>query len=206
MSTGYFTYYTHGREPFRYGLSQFAPPANEPITLADAKNHCRIDVSTDDAAVTSMIVAAREMVENDTGRRIVTQTWDMYLDRFPIGFRDMRCPWGPWQSISSIKYIDLSGTQQTWGSTHYGLDSTSFEPRIYLQWADIYPVPRPIQNAIVIRHVSGYTSPPESLKHAIRVLVAHWYDQARSMSSGLEIKSVPKAYESLIAPYRQSIV
>ncbi len=204
MNDGYFLYYTNGREPLRYGLSVVTPPASEPITVAEAKQHCRVDISTDDAYIGSLITVAREYVENVLGRRIVTQTWDLKLDRFPPGFRDFRVPYGPWQSITSIQYIALDGTTQTWASTHYNLDAATFEPRVYLSWMDIYPVPRPIQNAVTIRHVSGYATVPENYKHMVRLLVSHYYDTARNVVDGLKLMKTPRAFDSLLAQERQS--
>ena len=34
----------------------------EPVTLSEAKDFCKIDISTDDAILTELITAAREMV------------------------------------------------------------------------------------------------------------------------------------------------
>lgn len=203
----YHNYYPfYGTEVLRYGLSLVTPPASEPVTLAEIKTHCRVDISTDDSYLSALITAARNHVENVLGRRIVTQTWDMTMDRFPLGLRDMRMPWGPWQSITSIKYVDLNGTTQTWNPSNYNLDNASFEPRIYLSWAMIYPVPRPIQNAVTIRYVAGFTTIPENIKHGIKMLVDHWYTNARGATDGNKLQSTPHGFDMLIGAERQSII
>jgi hypothetical protein len=56
----------------------------EPITLADAKLHCRIEYPDDDALVTSLITAARRHCETQLRQALITQTWLMYLDSFPL--------------------------------------------------------------------------------------------------------------------------
>jgi len=53
-------------------------PADRPVTLAEVKNHCRIDHSDDDTLVQSYIDAAVAHVEGWSGvlgRCLVTQTW-----------------------------------------------------------------------------------------------------------------------------------
>lgn len=56
-----------------------AGPAAEPLTLAQAKNHLRVDASEDDALITALLVAAREQAEFLLGQRLVTQTWQLQL-------------------------------------------------------------------------------------------------------------------------------
>ncbi len=200
----YQTFNFCGIEPTRYGLSLATAPASEPITLTEAKTHCRVDHTADDTYISSLITAARQHIENKLGRRLMTQTWDLFLDRFPIGMRDMRLPWGPWQSITWIKYIDLAGTLQTWVSTDYNLDSASFENRLYLSWTKIYPVPRVIQNAVTIRHVSGVATLNENLKQAVRILVEHWYNTARGIETGYKTEKHQQVVDALISSERQS--
>ncbi len=196
--------YQNGIEPQRYGLSLQTAPVSEPVTLAEVKTHCRVDISTDDTYLSEMITAAREYIEKLLGRRIFTQTWDLVLDSFPQGFRDIPCPYGPWQSISYIHYIDLAGTTQTWAASNYNLDVSSFKPRIYLSYGQIYPVSRPIQNAVTIRHINGATAVPKSTKQLIYLLVEHWYNTARGIETQYKTEKHVQAFESLLAVDRQS--
>ncbi len=193
-----------GYEPTRYGLTVVTPPASEPITLTEAKTHCRVDISTDDTYITSLIQVAREHIEDLIGRRIVAQTWDLTLDQFPWPFYMIRLPYGPISSITSVSYVDVNGTTQTWASSNYSLDSASFEPRLYVSYANIYPVTRWIPNAITIRYVAGYTTVPEKLKHAVRMLVKHLYDDERGIVNGLKLENTPRGFDALIASERQS--
>ena len=59
------------------------PPALEPVSLADAKAHLRLDTDDDDQLVTAAIVAARVHVEALTRRLLIEQGWRVYLDRWP---------------------------------------------------------------------------------------------------------------------------
>ena len=64
-------------------LQLVTPPAEEPVSLADAKLHLRVDFTDDDALITSLIAAARQAAETLTGRQIVTARWKLVLDSFP---------------------------------------------------------------------------------------------------------------------------
>ena len=64
-------------------LVLITPPASEPVTLAEAKLHARIQHDEDDALVASLIVAARRHCETCLKSALVTQTWTLYLDSFP---------------------------------------------------------------------------------------------------------------------------
>ena len=58
-------------------------PAAEPLTLAEAKLHLRVDDTADDALIGALITAARQHAEHDTRRALVTQTWKLALDASP---------------------------------------------------------------------------------------------------------------------------
>src|SRR5258706_6207580 len=97
------------------------PPAVEPFTLAEAKLHCRIDIDDDNANVDKWIKAARTKVEKDTGRALLTQTWDLFLDAFysPGGYyvsdfgwprygaRSIPLAYPPLQSVTSVFQTDI---------------------------------------------------------------------------------------------------
>jgi hypothetical protein len=59
------------------------PPAAEPVTLAEAKDHCRVTFADDDSLITSYIQAARETVEAFLGRSLVSKGYRQSLDSFP---------------------------------------------------------------------------------------------------------------------------
>ena len=64
-------------------LVQITPPAIEPVTLAEAKQHARIEFADDDALVSLLITAARRYCETAIRAAFITQTWTLMLDSFP---------------------------------------------------------------------------------------------------------------------------
>jgi hypothetical protein len=60
------------------------PPVIEPVTLAQAKQHLRVDFPEDDTLISMYITAARQYCEKATGRAFYNQTWLRTLDFFPL--------------------------------------------------------------------------------------------------------------------------
>lgn len=60
-------------------------PAEEPVTLAEAKNHLRVDdgLTADDSLIGVLITAARERVEALTNRAIIDTEFEYFLQEFP---------------------------------------------------------------------------------------------------------------------------
>ena len=85
-----------------------AGPAAEPVTLAEAKAFLRVDVTAEDAFITTLITAARLHVEGTTGRALISQTWRVGLDCWPES-REVVLPIAPLISISAITVFDDDG-------------------------------------------------------------------------------------------------
>jgi len=176
--------------------------AKDPVTLAEAKLHLRVDHSADDDLITTLITAATKWGEAYTKRAFISQTWDMILDCFPNDETIIYLPKSPIQSITSIKYNDTDGNEQTLATTVYTYDTTTSVPaRIFLKESQEWPDTQDQGNAVTIKFVTGYgddeTDVPAPILAAIKLLIGHWYDQ-REAASSLSYKEVPMAVESLM--------
>jgi len=186
-----------------------APPSVEPVTLVEAKLHCKVDVTTDDDLITALIVAAREEIERRTWRALITQTLELILSDWP-GADRIELPRAPLQSITSVKYKDKDGNETTWDSANYLAGTDSVPGVLALAWnaswpsVDLYPV-EPIR----IRFVAGYglaASVPTSLKQAVLLLVAHWYEQREAGGDTVSEKAgIPFGVEALVRSYRHEV-
>ena len=115
-------------------LSLVTAPATEPISLDDAKAHLRVDHTSENDLITSLITSFRAMVDGVDGtlnRALITQTWDLLLDAFPCGDEYIEIPLPPLQSIESFTYKDTDGEVQTLTSSDYFLDQVSEPARLY---------------------------------------------------------------------------
>ena len=158
-------------------LKLITAPSTYPVTLAEAKLHCRVDIADDDTLITALITAATEMAEQKTGRAIMTQTLELTLDAFPEAFELTRVPV---QSITSVKYYDTTGAQQTLSNTLYAMDATDDFGFAYISpvYAGVWPDTRDQINAVAVRYVAGYAdaaSVPQSIKNWILLMVSTMY-------------------------------
>lgn len=180
-----------------------AEPAEEPASVADLKLYLRIDPSNtaDDTMLTRQIKAAREAVETYLNRSLVTQTRKLTLDAFPggswnasdqaggegydqgpsrplsNGVPGINLPWGPIQSISSVKYYDQANVLQTVASSTYFLDASS--GRMVLNDGASWPVSVRSRAAVEITFVAGYgaaAAVPGTIVEAILQVAAKLYE------------------------------
>jgi uncharacterized phiE125 gp8 family phage protein len=171
----------------RFALTPFAAPAAEPVSLDEAKLHCRVSGSADDAYLGALIKAARRGCEQRTGRFLITQTWDIQITCFPWG-PVWSMPVSPVQSITHIKYFDGNGAQQTWSNAEYQLIQTRQAPRLALLPSFTWPSVQ-IDRAypIEIRAVCGYgvaSAVPEDLKQWILAMVSGMYEKREPVQEG----------------------
>lgn len=184
-----------------------SPVSVEPLTIAEAKAQCRVDVTDDDALFEALITAAREYCETFTHRALAPQTWDYKFNMFPIGwYAPIVLPMPPVTAITSISYIDNSNVSQTWASTNYTTDlpsgSWAAPARIVPNYGVVYPTTLLVLNAVTVRFTAGYTSTPEAIKHAMKLLIAHWYKNRESVVTDLRAEQLPQAIDSLLWPFK----
>lgn len=154
------------------GLLQTAAPATEPVTLTEAKSHLRVDTTDDDTLITELIKAARQVVENNTGRSLVTQTWRLSLDAFPRNSEAIRLERGPLVSVQSLTYVDTNGTTQTMAASKYVVDTLHIEGEVALAHGEAWPNTRGDRNAVLVNYTAGYgaaSAVPDALKAAIKL-------------------------------------
>ena len=189
-------------EPIKTEIS--VEPESEPLTVALAKTHLRVTVDAEDAYITGLIVLARQKVENDTGRCLMSQTWLQYFDKFPSG-DELKLAYAPVQSITSITYKDSAGDTSTQTASEYDLDAKEVPPLIRLGYNEVWPsdVLYPT-NPITVTFVAGYTSIsniPAALIHAMKLLIGHWYENREPLAP-VKLMTVPMGYDNLIASHR----
>jgi uncharacterized phiE125 gp8 family phage protein len=178
------------------------PPAAEPLTLAEAKLHLRGPVAADDDLVTALIQAAREQVENYVHRALINQTRELTLDCFPPM---IELPFPPVTSLTSLKYTDVNGAEQTIAGADLDIDIASSPARIRPAYGQSWPSPRPGFNAVRARYVCGYgaagASVPAPLRHALRLLLAHFYENREAVVIGQVPGELPLSVAALLNPY-----
>ncbi|MEM8987910.1 MAG: phage head-tail connector protein [Pseudomonadota bacterium] len=180
------------------------PPAEEPLTLSDAKAHLRVDASDEDAYIADAVVAARRAVEARTGLTLITQTLTWTFDEFPEG-AVLALPAGPVQSVTAVRSYDADGVASVYGASNYTLDGGAQTPRVVRKAGAVWPTPG--RNALggAVEFVAGFGAAavvPEDLVQAVRILTAHYFER-RELSEADRQTRTPDGFEALIAPHRR---
>jgi len=189
----------------KHSIALIERPADEPISLAEAKAHLRLeaDETEEDALIGGLIAAAREHVEGQTGRALVAQTFKLRLPHFPLG-DVIRLPRGPVVEVLEVAYRDTAGTARTFAD--WGGD-------LGLQPAEIWPHVAPVGQgawpsggyAVEITFRAGYGGPadvPASIKQAMLLLVGHWWANRESVLVGAAAGVLPMGVEALLSQHR----
>lgn len=180
-------------------------PAAYPVTLAEALNHMGAQAKTEDyALIDALIASATQHVEDFTGRAFVTRTLDWKMDCWPD--RGLfRVPLPPLQSVTSIKYIDSAGDEQTWAAENYQVDANEDGGRIALAYGATLPSLRGGDlNAVTVRFVAGYGHAgvvPQPIRQAILLLVGHWYHERRPVGVA-QLSEMPFQVSALLMPFK----
>lgn len=203
-------------------------PTIEPITLAEARDHLRLDaydspaVHPDDAIVTALITVAREWAEQFTGRTIAQVMLELVLDNFPCdtcaGTNVIELLGGPVQVVTSFVYLDGEEVEQD--LVDFQLDIFSNPPRLSpaasASWPATFGNPENVvgvtaqMNTVRIRYLAGYTLPgdspdymplPKSIKQAMLLVIGHYYEN-REDTTPTKIDQIPMGAEALLRNYR----
>lgn len=200
------------------------PPSEEPVTLIEAKLHLRVDVTDDDALITSLIQAAREYVEAACQRALMPQTWTERLTAFPgtpaypnipgTPYGYLRVPslaqqtillsGGKVRAVDSVKYVDDTGTLQTLDPAAYDADLTSEPAQVAPAYGTSWPATREQPGAVQVQYQVGYAdanSIPAALKAAVLLVLADLYANREAVVNG-PVMSNP-ALSRLLDPYKR---
>ena len=189
-------------------LQLVTPPAGEPVSLAEAKLHLRVDVDDDDSLIGSLIAAARQSAETLTGRQMITARWKLVLDAFPgHAIFLAKCPV---QSVVNIQYLDMNGMSQTLPLVDYVVDTSCEPARITPIFGKTWPPTLPQIGAVTITFDAGYgaaAAVPEGIKSWIKLRVGSLYAHREEMSILMRGRIDPLPFvDGLLDPYRVALV
>lgn len=197
--------------------------ALEPITLAEAKLQCRVEIPDDDALIAGWIASARMRAEVIARQTFLPTTYDWFFDGFPLagngyfnrliratgpspawlpnGAAVLQLPKGPVISVESVSYYDSTGTLTVYPASSYFL-SVGSSGRLQPLNGQVWPVLGPRIDGVVIRYTAGYPSVanvPEVVKSAMKLLVAHWYENREAtVAASYGSKEIPQGVDSLL--------
>jgi hypothetical protein len=196
-------------------MTLLTPPSVEPLTWAEVKAFLRLDSDAEQSLGNTFIIAARQLVENYTGRALLSQRWRMSLDAWPrpvqqSSYSNTGCvvnmfarrvflPKIPVLDVETVKVFASDGTSVTLPETTYSVDLISGK-LAFLPSAALVDPSKSV-GGIEIDFSAGYgtsaSSVPAPLKQAMLVLVALSFEE-RIPEQG----SLPAAVAALLKPYR----
>ena len=202
------------------GPQAHRPRAAQPVTLAEAKLHLRVDSSDEDALISALIVAATDDAEHLMGRAVLTQRWQLTLDASTRRRRagsSSRPPAHPTRSPCSARPSPASSASSTCRpatacSPRWRLPSTPSPPPATTPRAWCRPgaspgppratCPRPCRSS---SSAGTPTRPacPENIKAWIKLRVGSLYANRERWTTGRNITIAPNPFiDCLLDRYR----
>lgn len=153
----------------------------EPVTLTEAKDFCKIDISNDDNLIIALITAARQMCEAFTGVGFVQKDVTAVMNNVN---GNIYLPYGPIIEIYQI--TDDEGNVLT-VDTDYTLRGNDFQRLEYPQWDNI-----------TAEYLGGYDELPQILKTGLLNAIYYLYD---NRSVGTE--DIGPIAKMILKPYKR---
>ena len=193
------------------GLKLISAPAPT-LTTAEAKAHLRVVSSDDDTFIDALVAAATASVEAFTGRALIDQTWDLYLDEFPTTSDAMfiKIPKPPLIEVVEINYDDAAGAIQVIDPTDYYVDNASQPGWVVPTGTLTWPTPLDAINTVRIRFRAGYLSNdsppvanvPGDIRAGLLLTLGSLYENREQVVVGTIANKLPWGVENLLRPHR----
>jgi uncharacterized phiE125 gp8 family phage protein len=185
-------------------VTTLAPPAAEPVGLAEAKDYLRIGGDEHDELVAGLIAAARSRIEELTGVAMITRSLRVALDWWPRGTverRWMRVPVRPSRSLIAVRVYDGHGDAMT-ATSRFTLPAGRSAK---LMWTDgAFPWPGQRIGGIEIDYEAGFGEGPEDVAESLKLAVMRLAGHAFNARDPETIAGpLPVDVAGLIAPWRR---
>ncbi len=204
----------------------YAQPSIEPVTVAQAKSHCRIDISDDDTLMATLITSARQVVEGYIQDRLITQTLNVYYDICdePFGrafdfydttlsrnnysataHRMLTLPVKHVISVTSLTSYADDAAATVLSTSAYFVSANRMALNQNYNWPTLLRLVDCVKVILVAGYGPAATDVPGPIKGAILELIAHWYENRSAvfdpMSPAPNQTMMPYGVTAMLAPY-----
>ena len=164
---------------------------SEPVTVPEMRDYLNIDFSNWDALLTTLISGARSKMERYTGCTFATKT---LVSTFQQVSSNIDIPYGPIQSVTSVKSIDESGVKTTLvNGIDYVITGNSFK-NIRFNY---------INTPVEIEYVAGYDPLPVDLKVAIMKQVGMDFEFRENVMDSSQVVELSNGAKQAANSYRR---
>jgi len=193
-----------------WNLSLTTPTSAAIMTLAQAKEHLRVDHDDEDDYIQTLIPVAASMVEAHTLRAMITQAWTISAAKWDGS--DIYLPRSPLNKVTSIKYYTSAGVDTTFAASNYYTDVDQQPGVIALK--DSASIPTDIEsdnrpNNWRILFDAGYgadaSAVPAAMIHAAKIALHGLFEQREAVNVGNIVNRLPYSFEYILHPYRLRI-
>lgn len=173
----------------------------EPITTAEAKSHCRIEISTDDTLIDTYISTARNLAEAYTGLKLVNYKYRLSYDLRQL--KTVNCL----EVINDIGSIDLfkaydDADLETNVALILPLPYSFRDNRLFVT-TDALALGTRQYDAFVIEYTCVKTTATADIKHALYLMVAHFYENRESvLQAEFDFKYLPQGVLAILQKYK----
>lgn len=196
----------------------------EAVSVAELRGHLRLDTEDDDTQLARMIEAARLIIESETSLALTTQTWDFFLDDFPVsrekdwwdGVREgaitseksryIVLPIAPLASVTQISTFDQSDNETVFSSANYYVDTNRRPGRVALRAGATWPVWTRETNGFKCTYTAGYgsaaTDVPADLRQAVLMVASDYYENRDSVVIGAISAKIGSLIEPILARHK----
>ena len=181
-------------------------PATEPLTYAEVKAFLRLNDDSEQTFVTTLITIARQIVEGQTWRPLISQSWALQFDKSELNLFISNINKAPIISIDTVSYYDTDNVLQTLSPTLYETDIYGNPARFRLK---SIPTVYDRMGALIVNFVCGYTNAaavPQAIKQAMLLIIGHLYENRQDVVTGTQVNEMPLASRYLLEPYRNNFI
>lgn len=172
-------------------IIRLAEPTVEPLTLADAKAHLRVDSNDEDALIGQLISAARARVEDYCNRFFASANFALVYDKMPSGEDALTLPPIGVSAITEIGYTDADGAVELFTAYTFNAERETVTPDA--EWPD--------GSDLRIVVTAGPSAAPPAIVTAIKLFLGDFYWHREAGIVGASHAENPAAL-SLMQPYR----
>ena len=179
-------------------------PVVEPVSVADAKAHCRVDSNTDDAYIAALISAAREYCETYMDETLIDTQYVMRLDAFPAVIELPRPPMSQTADKTAVSIVYIAsdaGNTATLSTAEYRVDRDSKPGTLRPLYSGSWPSHLLDYGSVTVTWHAGRgpdgASVSQRVKAAILMLVGQWYER-RMAADSVSLSEMPFGVKALL--------
>jgi len=145
-------------------MVRISPPAELPVSLPLAKANMRVDGDNMDTLITTWIKGIVAALEHEIGQCLIEQTWRVTVDSLPAA---LGLP-HPVMSVTSVKYFDVDGTEQTLDSADYRLYKARYRSDLMPPRGGAWPATM-VGRDVTVEVVCGYGAAPADVPENVQL-------------------------------------